>query len=95
MANNHRTLSWWYGDLAGAITFTLAFKKLTAVWMTSLQMTDCTTLVLSRQSMQLMRKTPDWTHRGLVPLTMSSLDKKGQCRRFGEKEWRSEKGVII
>ena len=27
MANNHCTLSWWYGDLAGAITFTLNFKK--------------------------------------------------------------------
>ena len=64
--------------------------KLTAVWITSLQMTDCTTLVLSRQSMQLMRKTPDWTQRGLVPLTTSSLDIEGNVRVKRGKEWKQK-----
>lgn len=56
----------------------VSMSTLTAVWMNSLQKAVCTTLVLSRQSMQFTRNTPSWRQRGPDVILVSTLGGRWQ-----------------
>ena len=62
--------------------------KITCVSMTILAIADWTTLVLSKQSTQLMRNTPFWSH--IIPLLSTLQGRNNKIKssiRHGYKHW--------